>query len=75
MLTQDKIKLVAYILVLAGAINWLGVGLQGVDYVASLTGGYSKYIYITVGVAGLFLAVVTALEIKKQWEESKDLTV
>lgn len=75
MLSQDKIKLVAYILVLAGAINWLGVGLQGVDYVASLAGGYSKYIYITVGVAGLFLAAVTALELKKQWEESKDLTV
>ncbi len=72
-ITQDQIKFAAYILVLAGAINWLGVGIKGVDYVAGLTGDYAKFIFIAVGVAGLYLAAVTALDIKKKLESGESI--
>jgi uncharacterized membrane protein YuzA (DUF378 family) len=71
MIGQDKINLIAYVLVLAGAINWLGVGTMKVDYVASFLGENAKYIYVTVGLAGLYLTVIYLMQLKKQWEQSK----
>lgn len=49
------LKLVANILVIAGALNWLGVGAQGVNYVSQFAGANAQYIYVLVGVAGAYL--------------------
>lgn len=50
------LKLVANILVIVGALNWLSIGSQNVNYVPQLVGGENaKYVYILVGVAGLYL--------------------
>lgn len=56
MLTQANLKLVATILVIAGALNWLGLALQNTNYVAQLAGENSKFVYIAVGAAGVYLA-------------------
>lgn len=55
-------NLVALILVIIGALNWLLVGLFGYDLVASLfANGYgtlstlSRIVYVLVGLSGLWL--------------------
>lgn len=52
---QTTLKLVANILVIAGALNWLGVGLQNVNYVGQYAGPNANYVYIAVGLAGAYL--------------------
>ena len=50
------LSLIAKNLVIIGAIVWLLIGLQGVNYVEMLLGpSYAKYVYILVGLAGLFM--------------------
>lgn len=56
MLNQATLKLVATILVIAGALNWLSVGTQNPNFVAQLAGENAKYVYIAVGAAGIYLA-------------------
>lgn len=56
MLTPANLKLIATILVIAGALNWLAIGIQNTNYVAQLTGQNSNYVYIAVGAAGIYLA-------------------
>lgn len=65
MLTESNFKLVATILVIAGAINWLGVGLQNTDYVSKLVGDYAKFVFIAVGLAGLYLAYLLYTKYQK----------
>jgi uncharacterized membrane protein YuzA (DUF378 family) len=55
MLSQANLKLIATILVIAGAFNWLVIGLQNANIVSKLAGQYSNYVYIAVGVAGIYL--------------------
>jgi uncharacterized membrane protein YuzA (DUF378 family) len=55
MLTKSNLKLVATILVIAGALNWLGVGLQNTNYVNKLVGESANYVFIAVGLAGIYL--------------------
>jgi uncharacterized membrane protein YuzA (DUF378 family) len=53
---SSTLKLVANILVIVGALNWLSIGAQNVNYVPQLVGGESaQYVYLLVGVAGLYL--------------------
>ena len=56
------LNVVALLLVIVGAVNWLLVGLAKVDLVASLTGAkfgetnvLSSVVYILVGISGLWL--------------------
>jgi uncharacterized membrane protein YuzA (DUF378 family) len=46
----------AEILVIVGALNWLSIGLQNTNYVSKFVGENAKYVYILVGLAGLYLA-------------------
>lgn len=49
---------VALILVIIGALNWLLVGLFGLDLVATIAGDpmalLARIIYVLVGIAGLW---------------------
>ena len=51
-------NIIAYILVIVGALNWGGIGLFGFDTVAFLFGGqtalFARVIYTLVGLAGLW---------------------
>ena len=52
------VKLIAYILVIIGAINWGLVGFLGFDLVASIFGEMSilsRIVYSLVGLSGLAL--------------------
>ncbi len=56
------LNIIALILVIVGALNWLLVGLFGFDLVASLfANGYgtlsalSRIVYILVGLSGIWL--------------------
>lgn len=54
--------LVAFVLVIVGAVNWGLVGLAQFDLVATLFGGsatiISRVVYSLVGVAGLLLVIL-----------------
>jgi uncharacterized membrane protein YuzA (DUF378 family) len=50
------VMLISNILVIIGALNWLGIGLLGKNYVFEIVGSYTKYVFILVGLAGAFLA-------------------
>jgi uncharacterized membrane protein YuzA (DUF378 family) len=54
------------VLVIVGAINWLLIGLAGLDLVARLAGrdfgqvgGLNGAVYTIVGLAGLYLAIAS----------------
>jgi hypothetical protein len=50
--------IIAFILVLIGAINWLLVGLVGFNFVTFISMNYSvvaRIIYVLVGIAGLWM--------------------
>jgi|688.fasta_scaffold973201_2 uncharacterized membrane protein YuzA (DUF378 family) len=55
MFTKANIKLIATILVIVGALNWLGVGLQNTNYVSKFAGENASYVFTAVGVAGIYL--------------------
>jgi len=65
-MAKDTLGLVAWILVVIGALNWGLVGVFNLDLVAAIFGGTtaiaSKVVYILVGVAAL---VVIAKKSKK----------
>ena len=54
--------LIAFVLVIVGAVNWGLVGLTQFDLVATLFGGsatvISRAVYSLVGIAGLVLVVM-----------------
>lgn len=56
--------LVAFVLVVVGAVNWGLVGLAQFDLVATLFGGsaatLSRVVYSLVGLAGLSLVILEA---------------
>ena len=54
------LKVIAYILVIIGAINWGLIGFLGFDLVASMFGEMSvlaRVVYSLVGISGLILLV------------------
>ena len=57
--------LVAFVLVVVGAVNWGLVGLAQFDLVATLFGGsasvISRVVYSLVGIAGLLLVAMQAV--------------
>jgi len=55
------LKLIAYILVIIGAINWGLIGFFGFDLVAAIFGEmtvFARIIYSLVGVSGLLLLLL-----------------
>jgi len=55
------IWLIAYILVILGALNWGMVGVFGVDVIARLFGPGSlgaKIVYILIGVAAIVMLLI-----------------
>ena len=64
--------LVAFVLVVVGAVNWGLVGLAQFDLVAALFGGsasvLSRVVYSLVGFAGLLLLVLQASGASKATE-------
>ncbi|MFC1767296.1 DUF378 domain-containing protein [Candidatus Margulisiibacteriota bacterium] len=64
---MDKklIDLIAYILVIIGAINWGLVGLANLDLVATLLGNIpilQQATYILVGLAGLYVGYIKLIK-------------
>lgn len=59
--------LVAFVLVVVGAVNWGLVGLAQFDLVATLFGGsasvLSRVVYSLVGLAGVLLLVLQAARV------------
>lgn len=51
----NPIMLIANIIVIVGALNWLGVGLQNVNYVSRYLGNNAQMVFILVGLAGVYL--------------------
>ncbi len=51
--------IIAFILVIAGAVNWLTIGMLQYDYVAGIFGTqsniFSRLIYAIIGIAGVYL--------------------
>lgn len=47
---------IANVLVIIGALNWLCIGLFQTDYVTKFVGEHSKWIFIIVGLSGIYLA-------------------
>ena len=51
-------SVIAFIIVIVGALNWLLVGLFGFDLVAAVFGNmsvWSRIVYSLVGLGGLFM--------------------
>jgi uncharacterized membrane protein YuzA (DUF378 family) len=70
------VNVLALLLVIVGAVNWLLVGIAKFDLVAALAGttfgetnALSSVIYIVVGVAGVVLLPVLA-----RWATASDTT-
>jgi len=56
------LDLIAVILVIIGALNWGLVGLVNLDLVASIFGAMtvlSRIVYLVVGLAGIYVAVIS----------------
>jgi uncharacterized membrane protein YuzA (DUF378 family) len=54
---DHPLSLIASIIIIVGALNWLTIGLAGYNFVDDLFGRNSNIIYIIVGLAGLFAAI------------------
>lgn len=54
---MDYIHFFATLLVIVGSLNWGTIGLFSINFVDRLVKGYSKYVYILVGAAAVYLAV------------------
>jgi uncharacterized protein len=55
------VKLVAYILVIIGALNWAVVGLFDVDVIARVLGAGSmgaKVVYVLIGLGAIILLIM-----------------
>ena len=65
-MAKDTLGLVAWILVVIGALNWGLVGVFNFDLVAAIFGGAetiaSKVVYILVGVAALVAIAIKSKE-------------
>lgn len=68
MRTFNVFAVIAFILVLIGALNWLIIGIFGFNLVTFITGTMvwlEKVIYILVGLSGIFLIIWASIAIPK----------
>jgi uncharacterized membrane protein YuzA (DUF378 family) len=54
--SDHPFKMIASILVIIGALNWLAIGVSNTNVVEAIFSSWSKMIYIIVGIAALYLA-------------------
>lgn len=62
---DHPISMIACLLIIIGALNWLTIGFSGYNFVSDIFGKSSNYIYIIVGLAGLYAATRKALWLAK----------
>jgi uncharacterized protein len=56
--TMRIVHVIATVLVIVGALNWLSIGVLDYNFVDAMIGPmYAKHVYTLVGVAGLLLVV------------------
>jgi uncharacterized membrane protein YuzA (DUF378 family) len=68
------LNIIALILVIVGALNWLLVGLFTFDLVAAIFGtltAFTRLVYILVGIAGIWLlfTVLPMLSTTPSWRQ------
>lgn len=66
---KNVLKLVAWLLVVVGGLNWGLVGLFNFDLVATLLGSgsiASKVVYILVGLSALLLVIFKVMKMSKK---------
>lgn len=51
--SRHPIQFIAELLIIVGALNWLTIGFFNYDFVTKLFKSFSKYIFMTVGIAGV----------------------
>jgi uncharacterized membrane protein YuzA (DUF378 family) len=51
--SRDPVQCIIEILIIVGALNWLTIGFFNYDFVTKLFKSFSKYIFMTVGIAGV----------------------
>ena len=51
---STPITIITQLLIIIGALNWLAIGASNTDYVSKFAGAYSQYVFIAVGVAGIY---------------------
>ncbi len=63
--TTTMWRLIGFILLVLGGINWLMIGALQYDFVAGIFGTqaniFSRIIYIIIGAAGIYIAFVTLI--------------
>ncbi len=65
----NTLDIIAIVLVIIGGLNWGLVGLLGLDVVAAVFGAVSmlsRIIYVLVGLAAIYLAIVCPRLERKQ---------
>ena len=75
---KNTIDLIAFIIIIIGAINWGTVGAFGLDLVAKATPGYPSIetgIKIAVGLAGIYCAYVIYTWKTKKIEVTKTVSM
>ena len=67
---ETNLKLIATILVIVGAFNWLSVGANDYNFVNKAIGDNSKWVYMLVGAAGAYLVYLIVAKYQKtgKWE-------
>lgn len=48
------ITIITQLLIIIGALNWLAIGATSTNYVSKFSGAYSQYVFIAVGIAGIY---------------------
>ena len=51
---DHPLSMIACFILIIGALNWLTIGFVGYNFVQDLFGKYSNYVYMLVGLAGLY---------------------
>lgn len=51
---STPITIITQMLIIVGALNWLAIGAFRTNYVTKFVPEYAQYVFIAVGVAGLY---------------------
>jgi len=54
---DHPVSMIACFIIIIGALNWLTIGFVGYNFVEDLFGKSSNYIYMVVGLAGLYALI------------------
>ncbi len=55
----NTVDLIALVLVVVGGLNWGLIGLADFDVVAAIFGTISRIVYALVGLAAIYVAVIS----------------